>query len=1083
MESSLQFTGERLIPGQVDLELEIEHRNRYYFAQQLAKQGRVLDAACGEGYGTALLAEQAKSVVGIDISPEATAHAKATYKATNIDFVTASIEELPFPNQYFDLVVSFETLEHVDEGAQSKFLHEVKRVLAPGGILLVSTPNKEVYQNVVENHFHIKELTLNDFRKLLDNSFENVQIFSQKFEVCNAITGSQDSYACVKNGISAQETEYLIALCSANALPVIQAQMTIYPENKLKKLTNWAVSTHRLNEQCNTAIVNHAQELSASEKRHVQELSDLEKKHARELADSEKRQAQEKANMIDQHKKAYVDYTALQKHESEELKQIIANKEGHINLLLESDRELEKIYASRSWRLACSFNKAGMALFPFGSKRRLVAKIFWKIARHPVLFLKKASPKRVKTFFRLLKTEGEAGAFRRIDQSLVGLQVEHMPLEINKIICETKKIEEYPQLRFPQIKGPCVSIIIPVYNQFEYTYNCLASILKNSGDVAYEIIIADDCSTDLTTQITEIIEGVHVVATPENLRFLRNCNNAAKQAQGRYILFLNNDTQVQKNWLAPLVEILESHQQVGMVGSKLVYENGALQEAGGIFWKDASAWNFGNGSDPELSEFNYVKEVDYISGAAIMIRKELWEDIGGFDERFAPAYCEDADLAFEIRKRGLKVFYQPASVVVHFEGISNGKDVSSGQKAYQVINRKKMLEKWEDVLEAENFENAQNVFLARDRSQKKKTLLVVDHYVPHFDKDAGSRSTFQYITLFVNLGYNVKFIGDNFYPHQPYTAVLQQMGVEVLYGPHYNANWKSWIKENGKYIDLVFLNRPHISVKYIDLLREYSSAKIVYFGHDLHFLRERRKFEVTGDKEAEKMSAKWKKDEINLMRKADVSYYVSSVEIAEIKNIDPTIACKAIPINILEKRNPEVFDSSREGLVFVGGFGHDPNIDAVKWLYTEILPIVKKSLPEVKTYIVGSNPTEEIQKMGDEQFIVTGYVSDEELACLYAKCRLAVVPLRYGAGVKGKVIEAMHNQIPLVTTSIGAEGIDDVDDCIFIENDEETFARCIIDSYVNMELLSDKATKGIEYVNSHFSSEAVVKVIEGLWKE
>ena len=211
----------------------------------------------------------------------------------------------------------------------------------------------------------------------------------------------------------------------------------------------------------------------------------------------------------------------------------------------------------------------------------------------------------------------------------------------------------------------------------------------NSGECSYEVIIANDCSTDLTTQLGDVAKGINIINNKDNLRFLLNCNNAAKYAKGEYLLFLNNDTQVQQDWLQPLVDLMEKDATTGMVGSKLIYADGYLQEAGGILWDDASAWNYGNRQNPNDSEFNFVHETDYISGAAIMIRTKLWKEIGGFDERFVPAYCEDSDLAFEVRKHGYKVVYQPKSVVVHFEGISNGTDVTTGQKKYQVENQKK----------------------------------------------------------------------------------------------------------------------------------------------------------------------------------------------------------------------------------------------------------------------------------------------------------------------------------------------------------------------------------------------------------
>ena len=310
---------------------------------------------------------------------------------------------------------------------------------------------------------------------------------------------------------------------------------------------------------------------------------------------------------------------------------------------------------------------------------------------------------------------------------------------------------QYEKLEFNFTENPLVSIVIPVYNQFDFTHKCLKSILDNTSDVDYEIIIADDVSSDETINISKYVNNIKVVRNEKNLGFLLNCNNAAKCARGKYVLFLNNDTQVQPDWLSSLVDLIESDETIGMVGSKLVYPDGRLQEAGGIIWNDASGWNYGRLDDPMKPEYNYVKEVDYISGASIMIRKSLWLEIGGFDERYVPAYYEDSDLAFEVRKHGYKVVYQPKSVVVHFEGISNGTDVGSGIKQYQVINHEKFVNKWKDVLEKEHFPNAENVFLARDRSKGKKCILIIDHYVPHYDQDAGSRTVFAYIKLFAGL--------------------------------------------------------------------------------------------------------------------------------------------------------------------------------------------------------------------------------------------------------------------------------------------------------------------------------------------
>lgn len=769
-----------------------------------------------------------------------------------------------------------------------------------------------------------------------------------------------------------------------------------------------------------------------------------------------------------------------------QLRQEVLNKEGHIQQLLESERELERIKASRSWRFMGYFWKTRDFLIPHGSKRRLAVKMMVAFVKHPLRFLRKCSPKRVRKFFASLRREGAEGVARRLDDCLIGNELPRAQIMVEDIDSPTsasapvpeKTAKDYAALSVPQWKNPTVSIVIPVYNQFAYTYACVKSILENSGMMTFEILIADDCSTDLTQDIDQIIHGLHTVHNPENLRFLRNCNHAAKQAVGDYILFLNNDTQVQANWLSPLVELLEQDGSIGMTGGKLVYPDRRLQEAGGILWKDGSAWNYGNCSDPDEPEYNYVKDVDYISGAAICIRRSLWEEIGGFDEQFAPAYCEDSDLAFEVRKHGKRVVYQPLSVVVHFEGVSNGTDTTIGQKAYQVVNQKKFYEKWKSTLEVDHFPNGANIFLARDRSRSKKTLLMVDHYVPMYDKDAGSRTVYQYIQLLTGMGYNVKFIGDNFYPHQPYTQKLQQMGVEVLCGSYFANHWKDWLKENGASIGYAFLNRPHIAPKYIDEIRKYTSAKIMYYGHDLHFLRERREYEITGEKTLLKSSEEWKKNELALMRKADVVYYPSCVEEAEIKRCDPAINVKAIPAYLFTDICMTPFlAETRKDMLFIGGFGHRPNVDAVHWLAEHILPKLVEMLPEIIIHILGSNPPEDVQRLANEHLRIVGYVTDEELARYYRECRLSLVPLRYGAGIKGKVVEAMRYGLPVVTTSVGAEGIVGAEEFLALADNAEEFAQKAVALYQDSEALLLKSEACRQYIQKNFSPENAKRVI------
>ncbi len=628
-------------------------------------------------------------------------------------------------------------------------------------------------------------------------------------------------------------------------------------------------------------------------------------------------------------------------------------------------------------------------------------------------------------------------------------------------------------------ENPKVSIIIPAYNQWDYTQRCIKSIIhhnKNYGE--YEIILADDHSSDETIYAENIFPFLVKSKPLENIGFLRNCNLAANKARGEYLVFLNNDTVVHENWLQALVDIIDNDSSVGLVGSKLVYPDGKLQEAGGIIWRDGSGWNYGRMDDPDKPEYNYVREVDYISGASIMVRASLWNELGGFDERYVPAYYEDTDLAFAVREAGLKVVYTPFSVVTHFEGQSHGTDESAGIKKCQFLNNQKFLEKWNAILAEKHFPNAENLYRAKDRGTSGKTILVIDHYVPRYDKDAGSRSTFQYLKWFVEKGLTVKFIGDNFYNEEPYTSELQKIGIEVLYGVWYAENWREWLKINGNYIDYAYLHRPHIAPNYIDSIRKYSKAKIIYFGHDLHYLRIQRQYEVEQDKNLIKDAKEWKEKENAIFDKVDVTYYPSFVEVNEISKGKPPCQVRAIPLNIIKAiEESHNFPTNRCDLLFVGGFNHKPNVDAVTWFVEDIFPFVIKNNKNIKLNIVGSNMPKQIRKLCSPSIIIHGEVSDDELEALYNDVRIVIVPLRYGAGIKGKVLEALRLQVPVVTTSIGSEGLEDAERYLRIEDKPESFAEEIINLYNDDVAWSKQVENGVKAINRYFSSDRVSEIL------
>ena len=367
-----------------------------------------------------------------------------------------------------------------------------------------------------------------------------------------------------------------------------------------------------------------------------------------------------------------------------------------------------------------------------------------------------------------------------------------------------------------------------------------------------------------------------------------------------------------------------------------------------------------------------------------------------------------------------------------------------------------------------------NIFSNDDN---KKIVLFVDRCIPMYDKDAGSKTVFQYINLFLNNGYRVLFIGDDFIKHEPYTSYLCNIGVEVLYGKYFYINWRSWIEEFGKYINIAILNRPYIAEKYINTLRNIENIKVLYFGHDLHHIREEREFKITNDYRTRESSKKHEKLEFEIIEKVHSSYWFSKKEVDIIKSKNKKINAKTIPLNIYSNIPKRLFSFENcSDLLFVGGFLHKPNIDAMIWFCTDIMPLVTKSHPEIKLQIVGSNITKEIKRLESENVIIKGYVADEELKEIYCTSRICVVPLRFGAGVKGKVIEAMYYQLPVITTSIGAEGIVDAENILEIKDNPVEFADEIIDLHYNIDKLVKKSSKSYKYMCNYFNEESALKV-------
>ena len=633
----------------------------------------------------------------------------------------------------------------------------------------------------------------------------------------------------------------------------------------------------------------------------------------------------------------------------------------------------------------------------------------------------------------------------------------------------------------PTSDRPRASIVIPVYNHCAHTLACLRALAAHPPRASCEILVIDDGSSDATIEWMPRIEGLRYHVRPQNGGFIAACNDGLRLSRGEYVVLLNNDTLPQPGWLDALLATFENVPDAGLVGAQLLYPDGRLQESGGVVFDDGSCWSYGRFESAEDPRFSSLRDTDYCSGAAIAIPRELFNQLGGLDTRYAPAYYEDTDLAFKVRAAGRRVLVQPASRVIHDEGTSNGTSTDSGIKAYQVRNQQVFVDKWRDALASHL--PVGSIPSPANQHREQRQILILDESVPQPDRDSASLRQYNLIRMLLRDGAHVVFVPTRGEHAGPATEALRAIGVEVWHAP-FLKSVGGWLREHGSRFSVVMLVRYHLAHECLALVQQFAPrARTVFDTVDLHYLRERRGAELAADSGLMRSAERTRAAELSVMNAVDVTVLVSAAEKEQLAVDAPSVRVELISnLHEVAGRGPDW--TQRRDLVFVGGFRHLPNLDAMQWFMGDVFPRVRQQLPDVHFHCIGADVPDSILALAanHEGITVHGYVPD--VVPYMEGCRIAVAPLRFGAGVKGKINLSMAHGQPVVATTCAVEGMHLLDgQDVLVADDAQAFADAIVRLYSNPTLWQQLSESGLCNISRHFSLEAAQAAVQRVFFE
>ncbi|WP_081740967.1 glycosyltransferase [Hyphomicrobium sp. 802] len=1046
-----EFTGERYVSKLSGL-IQYEHHHRYLFARQFCTDKDVLDIACGEGYGSALLSQVARHVVGMDIDQRSIEFAKSSYRLGNLDFVLSSAAKISAEANSFDVIISFETIEHFAE--HEAFMDEVRRILRPKGLLIISSPNRAVYTELDEhwNKFHVREMDRTEFRQLLSGYFKHTTLLEQRAVLGSVLAAESDAVGTIDgweerdiagqyiSNVGIPTPHYFIAIASDGILPK--------PNNSVlhgEKYLRWMFD--QLREPGLTAS-NQKQRAE----RPAQEIAELESKVKRLQA-----QIQDAKNEMCILKSKYqyriAVNEAIRKMNSALMSSIEkprksigytrADLKWWASRLILSRRRMERRmrkkirssgYFDPSWYLAT---------YPDVAKSKIDAEMHFvkwgaQEGRDPsIAFSVEEYSKKVPRLPRWSNPLFDAILNNRLDLG--------KPSSITAFRRgESIRLED---IRRARPSNPSTTIVFDARGKNAIFENNLGVLMIDDYLNQFEIIAI------LSKGHSEPrVDDVKIIMSDEESQII--LNRILRTTNSRYVLYIDRNIEISLGSLSRLLKALELKRQSYLICGKLLGPDWRTISAGLMFGSGDLLLERGKGAESEDFEFGSLAEVDGIGAAFFGLNVANWTKRSGFNEN-----------------KSLRSSIEEASILARNEGLHNYCEPRA--VAYQDVG---------STPREERRSNADSVDKCSQNVRPK--VLFIDAITPKPDHDSGSVDIFNYMQIFNELGYEVTFLpAFSLWPVAGYTDALRDLGIVCVSAPA-ALDAEVYLKKNGSRFDVILIYRCVVADMLIDLIREKApKTKIIFDTVDLHFLRAEREAQLTGDDEAHKSAKKLRELELSLIQKSDCSILLSQAEYDLIEGLLPGATIRLIPV---VREIPAVSEdiTRRNDILFIGGFDHKPNVDGILWFTKTIWPLVREKCPDIKLLVVGSNPTPEILELDNEDLgiNVLGFVQD--LNPILDKCRVTIAPLRYGAGVKGKIVMSLMHGIPCVATPVATEGMGLVTGKhILVAKNPVEFADSIVSLERNDALWETLSKNGRHFAKSRFSIEAVKKSISDLLED